>query len=168
MYTPSLSSPPLLLLQDPIFTLLYWFPLHVFETASFKRQGEADQWIFCLYVSLYVKPHLWQCITDKHIILCQKEENPLDKVSSQAGQRPLLAFSRSFGFTNPGTTSPAPLMPRPVNYLHGCQSMVMTLNGCLNINILYIFKANEMNPSSVQWKIIHVISTLLSIWPKWL
>lgn len=42
MYIPSLSPPPLLLLKDPISSLLCWFPLHVFEAVPSQRQNAAD------------------------------------------------------------------------------------------------------------------------------
>lgn len=37
MFIPSLSSSPLFLLHDPVFSLLCWFSLHVFKARSSQR-----------------------------------------------------------------------------------------------------------------------------------
>lgn len=56
LYVPSLPSPPLLLLKDPVSSFLHWFPLHVFKTAP--SQKTKCGWLFKMHFVLRDKPHL--------------------------------------------------------------------------------------------------------------
>lgn len=103
MCIPSLSSPPLLLLQDPIFSFLCRFPLHVSESAKTKI------WFTNMFKMTVVQDRTLVYTPGR--IQEQQHEHVKGRKSCLTRflvrQHDNLLFCWSPGFINTGTTKPA-------------------------------------------------------------
>lgn len=122
-YIPSLSSPPLLLLKNPISSFLPWFPLHVLEPASAFRR-KCGWLIYLKYTSSSILNYASgaKCFTHTASLwtsVCKREEKLSDRVLNQTGQQP---FWFSFGLSASSEQVRLNLhlsWPRPAHYPNG-------------------------------------------------